>query len=128
MQRQYLKLKSYQRFTEAWSLLERADARGLFDDVLQRLKQTNYTTPLRIASVGGGPGFELYAVQQYFNVKTNRLLTMELTSMDYEKTWEEYARLMGFRFIHYDLKQGNLLHTLGKWDYCEDVCVVCGVV
>jgi hypothetical protein len=70
----------------------------------------------------------LYAVQQYFNVKTNRLLTMELTSMDYEKTWEEYARLMGFRFIHYDLKQGNLLHTLGKWDYCEDVCVVCGVV
>jgi hypothetical protein len=128
LQRQYLKLKSYQRFTEAWSLLERADARGLFDDVLQRLKQTNYTTPLRIASVGGGPGFELYAVQQYFNVKTNRLLTMELTSMDYEKTWEEYARLMGFRFIHYDLKQGNLLHTLGKWDYCEDVCVVCGVV
>ena len=29
LQRQYLKLKSYQRFTEAWSLLERADARGL---------------------------------------------------------------------------------------------------
>ena len=28
LQRQYLKLKSYQRFTEAWSLLERADARG----------------------------------------------------------------------------------------------------
>ena len=33
--------------------------------------------------------------------------------MDYERTWGEYARLMGYRFIHYDLKQGNLLSTLG---------------
>ena len=113
LQRQYLKLKSYQRFTEAWSLLERADARGLFDDFLNLSKSVNYAIPLRIASVGGGPGFELFACQEYFNYRTDKKLILELTSMDYEKTWGEYARLMGFRFIHYDLKTGRLLNTLG---------------
>ena len=125
LQRQYLKLKSYQRFTEAWSLLERADARGLFDNFLasnpsssssSTSSSSSSTTPivLRIASVGGGPGFELYACQEYFKYKyKNHNVTLELTSMDYEKTWGEYARLMGFRFIHYDLKTGNLLQTLG---------------
>jgi len=127
LQRQYLKLKSYQRFTEAWSLLERADARGLFDAYLPPMLgsslSSSSSTPnpkakpspavLRIASVGGGPGFELYACQQYFRLRSNGLLKLELTSMDYEATWGEYARLMGFRFIHYDLKSGKLLKTLG---------------
>ena len=139
LQRQYLKLKSYQRFTEAWSLLERADARGLFDPFFSSSMKNggggsgsggggddekngggggeDKPIVLRIASVGGGPGFELYACQKYFQQKKyknlNREIRLELTSMDYEKTWGEYARLMGYRFIHYDLKKGNLLHILG---------------
>ena len=64
-------------------------------------------------SFQGGPGFELYACQEYFKRKKNYNIQLELTSMDYERTWGEYARLMGYRFIHYDLKRGNLLSTLG---------------
>ena len=59
LQRQYLKLKSYQRFTEAWSLLERADARGLFDHFFSSSTGGggggggDKPIVLRIASVGG---------------------------------------------------------------------------
>jgi hypothetical protein len=55
----YLKLKSWQRFTETYALLERAAMRGLFDAPLPEGR------PLRVAALGGGPGYELLAAQRY---------------------------------------------------------------
>ena len=60
LQRTYLEMKSYQRFTEMWSLLERAHLYGLFDNVKPDQN-------LRVASLGGGPGFELLAFQEFLN-------------------------------------------------------------
>ena len=123
LQRKYLKLKSYQRFTEAWSLVERADARGLFDEALAGVPKpdgaggtTGPPVTLRIASIGGGPGFELYAVQEYFRKKKQlsaQQLRLELTSLDLENSWGEYVRLMGFRFVQWDLRTGGLVQKLG---------------
>ena len=55
-----MKLKSWQRFTETYALLERAGRRGLFEAALPEGR------PLRIAALGGGPGYELFAAQRYF--------------------------------------------------------------
>ena len=51
----YLRYKSFQRFTETYALLERAEARGLFsrDGAFQPKRDGR---PLRVASIGGGPG------------------------------------------------------------------------
>ena len=65
----YLRLKSFQRFTETWALLERCAAAGLFaprseggifaptaaEDLAKGAR------PLRVCSLGGGPGYELLA-------------------------------------------------------------------
>jgi hypothetical protein len=68
LQRMYLRMKSIQRFTEIWSLLERAKALGVFHDIFagrneeeeegnggerERLTKENV---IRIAAIGGGPG------------------------------------------------------------------------
>lgn len=117
VQRMYLKLKSYQRFTEAWSLMERADAQGLFDSMLaSSVNSSNEPFVLRVASIGGGPGFELYACQEYFRKKkglSEKVLQLELTSLDLEDSWKEYVRIMGFRFVQWDLRTGGLLQKLG---------------
>ena len=60
LQLYYLKLKSWQRFTETYALLERAHRRGLFDAPLPEGR------PLRVAALGGGPGYELLAAQRFF--------------------------------------------------------------
>lgn len=102
LQRTYLEMKSYQRFTEMWSLLERAHIYGLFNSV-------NANQPLRVASLGGGPGFELLAFQEFFKLKKLGPKNINFISADLEKTWGEYVNLLGFDFIHYNLKDCNFL-------------------
>ena len=102
LQRTYLEMKSYQRFTEMWSLLERAHLYGLFDNVKPDQN-------LRVASLGGGPGFELLAFQEFFKLKKIGPKRIDLISADLEKTWGEYVRLLGFDFIQYNLKDCNFL-------------------
>ena len=62
----YLRLKSFQRFTESWALYERAARRGTFDRYLQAdSKAGSAAAPLRAASLGGGPGYELLALEWF---------------------------------------------------------------
>jgi hypothetical protein len=73
----YLRYKSWQRFAETWALLERAAAAGLFRPGVGPLDPATHARvaategagaaasgqrrPLRVVSLGGGPGFELLA-------------------------------------------------------------------
>ena len=63
-QRQYLRLKSFQRFTETWALLERAAACGLFDDADE--DAGTFGAGTRVVSLGGGPGFEVCRMDLLF--------------------------------------------------------------
>jgi mRNA guanylyltransferase len=115
LQRTYLEMKSFQRFTEMWSLLERAHACDLFRCVRN-------TMNVRVCSMGGGPGFELLAFQEYFKEKTIGPQTLDIISADLEITWGEYVRLLNFDFIKYDVTACNLLQrcevsTKGRLDF-----------
>jgi hypothetical protein len=57
----YLRLKSVQRFTEAWALFERAASQRGF-----RHEQLLGQETVRVVSIGGGPGFELLAFDLFF--------------------------------------------------------------
>ena len=67
----YLRLKSFQRFTESWALYERVARHGTFDRYLRRPAAIEGATaaaplpPLRVASLGGGPGYELLALEWF---------------------------------------------------------------
>ena len=61
LQAVYLRLKSFQRFTESWALFERAARRGVFD------KYLNTSATLHVASLGGGPGYELLALEWFLD-------------------------------------------------------------
>jgi len=58
----YLRLKSMQRFTEAWALCERAASQRLFAPA--QLEQEC----VRVVSIGGGPGFELLAFDYFWRL------------------------------------------------------------
>ena len=85
---QYLRLKSLQRFTETYNLLHRAytidgTVKAIFDQ-----------SQLRIASLGGGPAFELVAVREFL---APRPLT--LYSLDLQPAWKPYAEAVGCEFF-----------------------------
>ncbi len=90
MKYRYLRLKSFQRFTETWALLERCAAAGLFaprseggifaptaaEDLAKGAR------PLRVCSLGGGPGYELLAYDwfaRYWVQVSNEAAFAELT-------------------------------------------------
>mmetsp|Transcript_25548 Transcript_25548/g.31418 ORF Transcript_25548/g.31418 Transcript_25548/m.31418 type:complete len:565 (-) Transcript_25548:452-2146(-) len=114
-QRIYIKLKSFQRFTETWATLERCFADGLFDihvDEARKAAQSACEAPIiRMASIGGGPAFELLAIKLYFErIAPGAIL--ELISLDLQPSWKQYVELLGFKFIHWNIYDGNLLETL----------------
>lgn len=103
LQRFYLMVKSFQRFTETWALLERSKSYGLFN---------NIESNLNVASIGGGPGFECLAYDIFFkkyypNIKCNFYV------LDLEKNWGEYVRLMGpnYYFYEWDMYKDDLYKT-----------------
>ena len=53
---------------------------GLFDNVKPDQN-------LRVASLGGGPGFELLAFREFFKLKKIGPKRIDLISADLEKTW-----------------------------------------
>jgi hypothetical protein len=110
LHRQYLRLKSIQRFTETWALLERAAQTGIFDGDAG----VPADRPLRIASVGGGPGYELIAMkvflQEYAGEKCGEEEhAPELVSCDLEQSWDKYAEAVGVRFEQWDINDGGLI-------------------
>lgn len=111
LQRMYLKLKSVQRFTEMWSLLERVHSRGLFDEDLRSRRS------LRFVSIGGGPGFELLACKRFFESLDDGI-EVSCLSLDLESSWKEYAEALGCEFGTWDLSKGNFEQVSGgKPDY-----------
>ncbi|KAL7541719.1 hypothetical protein ACHAXR_011153 [Thalassiosira sp. AJA248-18] len=107
LQRMYLRMKSIQRFTEIWCLLERSAAIGVFDEFFERNKEAG-TTVLRIAAVGGGPGYELLATKLFFAERAPGI-ELELICMDLCPAWRPYVEQLGFRFVgEYDInEEGN---------------------
>lgn len=63
---EYLRLKSFQRITESWSLFERAAQFGIFDRYLNDALDNDGDTTLHVVSLGGGPGYELLAFEWFF--------------------------------------------------------------
>lgn len=111
LQRQYLVVKSFQRFTEIWSLLERSYNNGLFN---------NLPKNITITALGGGPGFECYTWKMFFNkylpnIKCNFLV------LDLEDTWAEYVKLWGkeFKFFKWDIYKDDFYKTtkVNKTDF-----------
>ena len=115
LQRTYIKLKSFQRFTETWATLERAAADGLFDvhrpdyqgDDADEFKGH----PIKIASIGGGPGYELLATKLFFDQFAPGV-ELELVSLDLCPSWRQYVEGLGFTFYHWDIRDGKLLETM----------------
>ena len=113
LQRQYLRFKSFQRFTETYNLVERASARGLFQRALPPPGPDGAPSrAARIASIGGGPGYELLALREFLR-ELAPPLRVELTSVDLQPGWEPFARALDCGFITADLNDGDMLSRCG---------------
>ena len=101
-QKIYLELKSIQRFTETYNLLQRVYFRDFF------LKYENISETVTFLSVGGGPGFELIAAQYFFE-KYFPKIKLELISLDIQKSWEKYTQRIGIEFIESNITNGKII-------------------
>ena len=124
LQRMYLRMKSIQRFTEIWALLERADSIGTFDHIYEK-----GSGRVRIAAIGGGPGYELLAARLFFEEKCPDI-ELELICMDVCEAWRPCAEKLGFRFVQYDITNENTNPLKaaglepGELDFCIISCVM----
>ncbi|KAJ1460389.1 hypothetical protein M885DRAFT_477923 [Pelagophyceae sp. CCMP2097] len=88
----YLRLKSLQRYTETYNLCQRAcDLDAGFADILAR-------PTLRMASLGGGPAFELDAIRE-FVYQRHPDSEFDLYSIDLQPAWRPYAEALGCAFV-----------------------------
>ena len=93
LQTQYLKLKSFQRFTETYNLVARAAGRdATARDVFLK------TPELRVASLGGGPAFEVDALREYVLAHAEAAPDFRLYSIDLQPGWKPYAEALGCAF------------------------------
>ena len=157
--RMYLRMKSIQRFTEIWCLLERSEALGVFNEIFHGNKIKSTTTMasvpvpgeeqaegggndddndrpvIRIAAVGGGPGYELLATKLFFEDRmstTNHSgVKIELTCMDICPAWRHYAEALGFTFVEYDINNEDGINprqamglARGELHFCIVSCVM----
>lgn len=89
---QYLRLKSLQRFSETFNLLHRATAQ----DTLAR--ELLSAPSVRCASLGGGPAFELFALEEFSRHLRGQPAKLELYSLDLQPAWKVYAEALGCKF------------------------------
>lgn len=126
LQREYVRFKSVQRFTETWACLER----GMYGGFLRRAERGG---TIRCASLGGGPGFELVAFQEFFKAHYPTV-ELDLISLDLEESWRASSEALGLRFARWDMRDGGVADACGvpKIDFaiasyvfkmymCEDV-------
>ena len=120
LQKEYIRYKSVQRLTEAWACLQRAKRAGLFFELDETplMENESPSVPLRWASLGGGPGFELLAVKWFFEKHFPRY-ALDLVSLDLEASWREAAEGLGLRFSTWDVRDGDGLERAagGPVDY-----------
>lgn len=138
--RMYLRMKSIQRFTEIWCLLERSAALGVFDEIFDNKGKIGSVVGedeaggpvIRIAAVGGGPGYELLATKLFFEERMpNSGVQLELTCMDICPAWRHYAEALGFTFVEYDINNEDGINPLqamglarGELHFCIVSCVM----
>ena len=79
--------------TETYNLLQRVYFRNFFSRYEKINNKVN--NKVTFLSVGGGPGFELIAAKYFFKKYFPKIKT-ELISLDIQKSWEEYTKLMGY--------------------------------
>eukprot|EP00466_Bigelowiella_natans_P014707 jgi/Bigna1/85378/estExt_fgenesh1_pg.C_30396 len=134
----YLGLKSVQRFTETWSLIERMHNRCFVRgggrggeqkgrvSLLERVLLQNGTNaggggeggggggggeqPFVVVSLGGGPGFELLALEKFLQTNfEDSIGTVEYVSLDLESRWAPYVRQLGYKFRQWDISKGSFI-------------------
>jgi hypothetical protein len=112
--RAYIKYKSIQRFTETWELLRRAHNLGILSNIYKNPKPRT----IRVASLAGGPGFELYALREFFS-RYYPHLKVECISLDLAESWRPYAEELGLEFDKWDVDDGKGLpkKLKGKIDF-----------
>ena len=143
LQREYCKFKSVQRFTETWACLERARYAGVFEDLVSAGEGDGDGSvaggeggakrrTVRFASLGGGPGFELVAVREFF-AQWYPTVELDLVCLDVEEAWRGAAEALGLRFFAWDMQSGGVERVCGgpvdyalasyvfKMYMCEDV-------
>jgi hypothetical protein len=100
--------------------LQRAKRAGLFFELDETplMENESPSVPLRWASLGGGPGFELLAVKWFFEKHFPRY-ALDLVSLDLEASWREAAEGLGLRFSTWDVRDGDGLERAagGPVDY-----------
>jgi hypothetical protein len=119
MQLMYLTLKSWQRFTETWALMERATRLGLLEPHRRQPPRTPTGSsgggssamagafagrPVRVLSIGGGPGYELLAFERFFRLYGDRTVPVQLVSLDLMPGWRPFVKAMGMQFGVYDIE------------------------
>lgn len=105
LQRYYLIVKCFQRFTETWGQLERSKSFGLFD---------NLNSEIDVGTIGGGPGFECLAYQIFFK-KYYPNIKCRFHVLDLEKNWGKYVVLMGpnYNFYQWNMYKNDIYKTIG---------------
>jgi len=100
--RAYIRYKSIQRFTELWSLLTRAHNLGILSSIYRDPRPRT----IRVASLAGGPGFELYALREFFS-RYYPHLKVEGISLDLAESWRPYAEELGLEFDEWNVDDGK---------------------
>jgi len=153
----YLRFKSYQRFSETWALLERCALAGLFNDFLSAAAASAKTggdrLTLRFVSLGGGPGFELLAVEFFMRYwaevgengtdeekaawlcassfegdrAADAPYALELVSLDLQPSWATYVKSLGaqYDFAQWDVHGSGAAPILGERGVDPNVTTVC---
>jgi len=107
----YIKTKSVQRITETYNLLIRSNNHGLFK---------KYKNNLNILSLGGGPGFELYACNLFFK-KYYKNIKLKLTTIDNTNLWEFSNKIFNINFV-----KGSFYNkkTLEKYSKINNITIM----
>ena len=107
LQAEYMRLKSIQRFTEMYSALERAHNCGGLVKLLNQPGRLG--SELCVASLGGGPGFELVALRTFAREHLKASVDekhLELLSLDLCSEWAPCAQQLGLGFATWDVNDG----------------------
>ncbi len=110
-------------------------ALGVFDGIFEGRGEGGDGV-VRIAAIGGGPGYELLATKMFFEDRAPPSSgedgskggpRLELTCMDICPAWRRYAEALGFSFVEYDINNeggDNPIRAMGLRDGELHFCIV----
>ena len=122
LQAEYLRLKSLQRFTEGWMAMQRAYNAG----ALRKYMGEGPAVPLRVASFGGGPGFELVAIRSFCERHLPRA-SLSLASLDLATEWKPCAEGLGVAFHPWNVNDGDGVLKAAGWEGIDLAVISCAL-